>query len=497
MTHLPSQSSQTLLLHTTLPHSFAPVNTLVNSSATDNFIDKSLATLAATFQKLPLPICLTLLDGSSTSAGDITNYMQTTLTFANGQWQNLHMTCLHASTPLILGLPWLCFTNPCIDWQNLTLYFNHQAMEHLEPILFDVTANHPHTPPQLCLKSAQLFVLNAQFGKSPQILTALVNSRATGTFVSDQLDLTHDPLDRPMELQLFNGKPTTARPITKTHTSSITLNNGLRFPVHLLVTQLLEVTSIVLGLLWLRNVNPDINWRDLTMKFPGSSACLTTVSLRLHPINNPSKTRATGAPTASPDNSGEPSSPQHTLGAPPAFTLNIPHNKYKGPNYPTPHPWTTSDPDNVDQFSKPLNLDALNIKIIGPAPFACINEDGTPAFQLHISLALLEEHLGADTTAPELKTEEQILHKVVPPEYHEFADVFSKGSTKELPSHWSYDHKIDLEETLTNSSTTLQYFMNNIFHDMNNIFIIVYLNDILIYLNSLEEHHDHVHRILE
>ncbi|KAG6899680.1 hypothetical protein C0993_007991 [Termitomyces sp. T159_Od127] len=126
-------------------------------------------------------------------------------------------------------------------------------MEHLEPILFDVTAlvsttDHSHTPLQLCSKSTQLFVLNTQLSKSPQVLTASINSGTTRTFVSDQLDLIHDPLDRPRELQLFNGKLTTAGPITKTHTSSIILDNGLWFLVHLLVTQLPEVTPTILGL---------------------------------------------------------------------------------------------------------------------------------------------------------------------------------------------------------------------------------------------------------
>ncbi|KAG5335796.1 hypothetical protein C0989_000301 [Termitomyces sp. Mn162] len=59
--------------------------------------------------------------------------------------------------------------------------------------------------------------------------------------------------------------------------------------------------------------------------------------------------------------------------------------------------------------------------------------------------ALLEEHLHAETTLPECKTEEQILYKVVPPEYHEFTNVFSEGSAKELPPHHSYNYKIDLE----------------------------------------------------
>ncbi|KAG6882758.1 hypothetical protein C0993_009268 [Termitomyces sp. T159_Od127] len=76
------------------------------NDATDNFINESLTTLATTPQKILLPIHLTLFDGSSTSTGDIIHYIQTTLTFANSQWQDLQLlvTHLHTSTPLILGL---------------------------------------------------------------------------------------------------------------------------------------------------------------------------------------------------------------------------------------------------------------------------------------------------------------------------------------------------------------------------------------------------------
>ncbi|KAG5720928.1 hypothetical protein E4T56_gene850 [Termitomyces sp. T112] len=60
--------------------------------------------------------------------------------------------------------------------------------------------------------------------------------------------------------------------------------------------------------------------------------------------------------------------------------------------------------------------------------------------------ALLEEHLHTETIVLESKMEKQILFKVVPPEYHEFADMFSEGSAKELPPHHSYDHKIDFKD---------------------------------------------------
>ncbi|KAG5726789.1 hypothetical protein E4T56_gene1176 [Termitomyces sp. T112] len=112
----------------------------------------------------------------------------------------------------------------------------------------------------------------------------------------------------------------------------------------------------------------------------------------------------------------------------------------EGPWYPnqqcqTPpdNPTTTPHPANTTPTPTPIDPEALNIKIIGTIPFTCILQDGTPAFQLQIMPALLEEYLHTETAPPELKTEEQILHEVVPLEYHKFADVFSERSTKELP----------------------------------------------------------------
>jgi hypothetical protein len=40
-------------------------------------------------------------------------------------------------------------------------------------------------------------------------------------------------------------------------------------------------------------------------------------------------------------------------------------------------------------------------------------------------------------------TEEQVLEKKVPKEYHNYADVFSAGEAEILPPHRSYDHRID------------------------------------------------------
>ncbi|KAG5717605.1 hypothetical protein E4T56_gene5422 [Termitomyces sp. T112] len=84
-THLPSQSSTNLLLHTTLSFTDNPGPTLVDSSATNNFIDESLAVLAPhPLQHLPTSIPLKLFDGDPTPAGDITHCLEMTMTFANG-----------------------------------------------------------------------------------------------------------------------------------------------------------------------------------------------------------------------------------------------------------------------------------------------------------------------------------------------------------------------------------------------------------------------------
>ncbi|KAG6887209.1 hypothetical protein C0992_013377, partial [Termitomyces sp. T32_za158] len=155
---LSSHSSQFLLLHTTITSSKETINTLIDSGANDNFIDKAWAALAPG------------------SPGDF-----------------------------------------------------------LSPFSF---------------------IINTMLGNSLEILSALINSRATKTFISDWLALLHQDIAKPLELQLYDGHPASSGPITKSYSSILTLDNGLWFPIDFLVTQLHESTLIVLGLPWLHDVNP-------------------------------------------------------------------------------------------------------------------------------------------------------------------------------------------------------------------------------------------------
>jgi len=50
---------------------------------------------------------------------------------------------------------------------------------------------------------------------------------------------------------------------------------------------------------------------------------------------------------------------------------------------------------------------------------------------------------------------------------------------------------------LANTPSTFQAYINKVMAGYVNSFYIVYLDDILIFLNSLEEHREHVAKVLE
>ncbi|KAG6899129.1 hypothetical protein C0993_000452 [Termitomyces sp. T159_Od127] len=147
------------------------------------------------------------------------------------------------------------------------------------------------------------------------------------------------------------------------------------------------------------------------MKFSSTGACLTAVHLRLQPTDDPSKARATSTLTALLDNFGNPLSSQLALGTLLAFSHNILCNKYKGPNYPTQHPWTTLNTDDADQSAKPLDPEALDIK--------------------------------SSAQPPLLASSKMALHLPTP---HLPGAPGRTSNTKELPPHRLYDHKINLED---------------------------------------------------
>src|SRR5882724_1553712 len=123
---LTSHSEVSFLISLTLSGLSDPVSALIDSGATSNFLDSSLAALA-TFVLEPLdrPIALCLFDGKPATAGFIHESVNTSISFADHSTQSISLLVmkLHPSAPIVLGLPWLRSTNPTIDWSALSLTF--------------------------------------------------------------------------------------------------------------------------------------------------------------------------------------------------------------------------------------------------------------------------------------------------------------------------------------------------------------------------------------
>ncbi|KAG5349425.1 hypothetical protein C0989_003996 [Termitomyces sp. Mn162] len=226
----------------------------------DNFIDKFLAVLAPHhLQHLSTLILLKLFDGDPTPARDITHYLEMTMTFANGQQQELQLliTKLHPSIPVILGFSWLRSTNSSIDWPSLTLCldWNNPTNSGLVPFNVSPSSENPET-------TIDHFWTPCSSALGP-----------------------HGHLSSMSELMACPS-PTTIE-ITQYHDNTLTLDNYLQFQAQLLVTQLPPSTLIMLRLLWLQDVNPDINWKNLTIQFPGPKASLVaTIPLCLQSISD-------------------------------------------------------------------------------------------------------------------------------------------------------------------------------------------------------------------
>ncbi|KAG6900148.1 hypothetical protein C0995_004156 [Termitomyces sp. Mi166 len=127
---------------------------------------------------------------------------------------------------------------------------------------------------QLHLSLARSFTIEVMLQSTSATHAALINSGATGTFVSSELALPGKEISKLIELQLFDGTPATSELITHHHSDVISLSNSLKFPVNLLVTQLHRAMPIILGLPWLCDANSDIDWKSMAMTFETRDAQL-------------------------------------------------------------------------------------------------------------------------------------------------------------------------------------------------------------------------------
>ena len=227
-------------------------------------------------------------------------------------------------------------------------------------------------------------------------LHALVDSGSTHCFIDIKYTLKKSfPIYSvsTIVLRLFDG--TSNFVITQAIDLSILFPaTGDVTPMTFYLAPLDSECKLVLGHNWLTCYNPLIDWVWSNIKF---------------------RTLAGSLPT-----------PQSTP------SLDLPGKPVSGLSG---HP----DPSSTPSVDTPV-CTPPHVSLINTATFVCAcNLEGSTQFQLQLCPSDTAKGQSSSTsTPPDLS--------VIPPEYCDYADVFSKAKASELPPHHDYDLKIDLEE---------------------------------------------------
>jgi hypothetical protein len=192
----------------------------------------------------------------------------------------------------------------------------------------------------------------------------------------------------PKQLRLFDGS--SGGIISESVTIPIRFSSGETLSVEFLVTPLDLTWTTVLGYNWLTLHNPLIDWVTSSITFR--------------------------TPTSSPPKSTPPPS--------------------VAPPIPDPPPPTDAPP------VKP------HISMISAEAFVrAAKLEGSQTFMLRASV--ISETPRANSADLSDVPPDPVFYERVPPEHHDYADVFSEGKSNRLPPHRSCDHHIDLEEGTT------------------------------------------------
>ena len=186
----------------------------------------------------------------------------------------------------------------------------------------------------------------------------------------------------PITLRLFDG--TSNQVITRMAPLVLHFPSGEIMSVDFYVTPLDKSVSAVLGYSWLSDYNPLIDWKTHSIKF------------RTAPTDRRNS--------------------------------DLPPPRTPSPELPPEPPTTSSAPQ---------------VTLVNAAAFArACKLPGSASFTLNLSSVSAAEAFARSSAVsdspPDLSN--------VPPEYHEFADVFSKSKADTLPEHRPYDLKINLED---------------------------------------------------
>jgi len=140
----------------------------------------------------------------------------------------------------------------------------------------------PFPLPQSCLASSSRssFIVQASFPILPGfIFDVLIDCGASDIFMDPSLAAQFhssmiSPISDPVTLFLFDGSQSPSGPITEMCCSEVLIGNSVRQKLEFLITELHPSVKVVLGLRWLQQYNPVIDWQAMTMTLPGHSPAL-------------------------------------------------------------------------------------------------------------------------------------------------------------------------------------------------------------------------------
>jgi hypothetical protein len=379
----------------------------------------------------------------------------------------------------------------------------------------------PYTATLAAIPNKDSFILRLYVGS--EVVRVLLDSGASDCFISPEFIrnnlITPSPLSIPISLRLFNGS-LQSKPITDDVELTLSSGDGVpRVSTRFLVSPLDAACDAVLGLNWLTETNPKINWATRSVAWTPIPDYKTALLRAVLTHDTPDD------PLLIPDDEDE--------------------------THPDPLKFVPSHyHDFADVFSK---TSTLQLPPSRPFDHAIELEDGaTPGYGPIYSISepernalkeFIDDHLATGTIRPSqspigspvlfVKKKDRSLRMVV--DYRRLNTATRKdryplphiNDLLERLGKASVFTKIDLRNAyhllrirdgdewktafrtrygsfeflvmpfgLTNAPSSFQRFMNTIFGDLLDVSLVVYLDDLLIFSASRGEHQDHVREVL-
>ena len=317
-------------------------------------------------------------------------------------------------------------------------------------------------------------------------IEALIDTGATGYAFIDQnlahtiartMNLLFMPLRKPKPIEAFDGID--RKPITHAIHLSLTVAGRTVHSAPLLIASLGK-HDVIVGKPWMNQQGAVLDMRDDSVRFPPrdftipSQTDIITATRQLPARLLPASDEKEEKPILQwQQDDGTPSPPYHILkrpqdpdsGPPAPPTAALPGSFRAPKKSPKPKSKSTGRarwlPDE-----EPLDPNVDDISTVNAAAFDLLTKrKGSKVFAL--SMLEIDSYLGTgeplecnEIETPKEWTPEDIKRKL-PPEYHDFLDIFEKQRADGLPPHREYDHRIELTGKVSDLPKNKLYPMSN------------------------------------